>query len=129
MARVTGIGGVFLRATDPKALKRWYEDHLGINLDEQFDGGVFHWKDDDAPSRPGQTIWSLFDQETDYFGLRSQQAMINYRVDDLEALLAKLREGGVKVVDETYADEFGKFGWAVDPEGNRFELWEPPLVK
>lgn len=116
--RVQGIGGVFFRARDPEALKRWYGEHLGIDL-EDF-GTVF------TADAGDQTVWAPFAADTEYFGSRDQQAMVNYRVRDLDAMLAQLREAGA-VVDERVAEhEYGRFGWATDPEGNRFELWQPP---
>lgn len=111
-----GIGGVFFRARDPDALRRWYAEHLGLEL-EDFGGAVFEG---------GQTVWSIFAAETDYFGPSGQQAMFNYRVGDLDAMLEQLRAAGVKVEDTVEESEQGRFGWATDPEGNRFELWQPP---
>jgi predicted enzyme related to lactoylglutathione lyase len=108
-----GIGGIFFRARDPKALKRWYHEHVGLPLEE--------------PVRAeGIIVWGPFSEDTDYFGERSQQSMINYRVDDLDAVLERLRAAGARVDDEqTTMEGLGRFGWAWDPEGNRFELWEP----
>jgi predicted enzyme related to lactoylglutathione lyase len=117
--RVTGIGGVFFRAKDPDALRRWYAQKLGIAL-EDYGGATFRWEGD------GTTIWSPFPADTDYFGRREQQGMINYRVSDLDAMLEQLRAAGVEVDARVEEHEYGRFGWAVDPEGNRFELWEPP---
>ena len=118
MDRVTGIGGVFFRSADPAALRRWYSEHLGIT-DEEF-GSVFRWEGD------GATVWSPFGADTDYFGPSGQAWMVNYRVNDLDAMLAQLRAAGVEVVDAVEEmDGIGRFGWAVDPEGHRFELWEP----
>ena len=116
--RVTGIGGVFLRARDPESLAAWYAEHLGVRL-EPWGGAVLQAQD-------GETlVWSLFDAASDYFGRPDQQAMVNYRVADLNAMLAQLRGAGVEV-ESPREDENGRFGWGVDPEGNRFELWEPP---
>jgi predicted enzyme related to lactoylglutathione lyase len=115
--RVVGIGGVFFRARDPEALRSWYAEHLGIKL-EEFGGAVF--------PQDGVLVWSLFPAETDYFGRPEQQQMVNYRVRDVDAMLAQLREAGVQVADEIEDGENGRFGWATDPEGNRFELWQPP---
>ncbi|MFL5917129.1 MAG: VOC family protein [Gaiellaceae bacterium] len=114
---VEGIGGVFFRARDPDALRAWYAKHLGIAM-EDF-GTVFTAKDGE------QTVWAPFAADTDYFGSREQQLMVNYRVSDLDALLEQLRGAGVTVDENVHELEFGRFGWAVDPEGNRFELWEP----
>ncbi|GGM80075.1 glyoxalase [Longimycelium tulufanense] len=124
MARITGIGGVFLRAVDVDALTVWYREALGIPLAD-YGSVTFHWSNGVSPQRPGTTTWALFPAETDYFGRREQQAMMNFRVDDLYGLLALLRARGVEVLDEVEESEFGRFGWCVDPEGNRIELWEP----
>jgi predicted enzyme related to lactoylglutathione lyase len=116
--RVTGVGGVFFRARDPEALGRWYAEHLGVELAD-FGGSIFR-------SDGGETLtWAPFHADTDYFGPSGRQWMINYRVRDLDAMLAQLRAAGVEVLDEVEEHEYGRFGWAVDPEGNRFELWEP----
>jgi predicted enzyme related to lactoylglutathione lyase len=119
LERVTGIGGVFFRAKDPEGLGRWYAENLGIAL-EDFGGATFRWQGD------GTTVWSPFPADTEYFGSRDQQGMINYRVSDLEAMRAQLRAAGAEVDEHVEEHEYGRFGWAVDPEGNRFELWEPP---
>lgn len=125
MARVTGIGGVFFKAEDPEGMKAWYREHLGIQPDEQ--GFVsFFWRPMDDPDRAARTVWGPFDADTAYFDPSRKSWMLNYRVDDLEALLAELREVGVEVVGEVEEYEYGKFGWIVDPEGNKVELWEPP---
>ena len=125
MARVTGIGGVFFRSKDPDALKKWYHEHLGIEPGP--DGTVqMWWRDVESPERRGHTVWAPFPEDTPHFGRRSSQYMLNYRVDDLDAVLAELEAAGVEVDARREDSEFGRFGWAVDPEGNRFELWEPP---
>ena len=127
MARVTGIGGVFLRSADPKRLSGWYAEHLGFELTEC--GGVnFDWTDE-VPAGTGLTAWSAFAEDTPYFGERSgpqQQAMLNYRVDDLDALLVKLEAEDVWIDPKREAHEYGKFAWVQDCDGNRVELWEPP---
>lgn len=117
MERVLGIGGVFLRARDPEGLRAWYRDRLGIEI-EDWGGSAFQAAAGDA------TVWSVFPGETAYWPLE-QQTMVNYRVRDLDAMLAQLRAAGVEVDDRVEEQEFGRFGWAVDPEGNRLELWEP----
>ena len=122
MERVTGIGGVFLRSTDPPATQRWYEQTLGLPTDSQ-GYTVLRWVESDG--RPASTTWAPFPADTGYFGDPSQQAMINYRVRDLDAMLAQLRAAGVPVDDHIEEMEFGRFGWATDPEGRRIELWEP----
>jgi len=118
MERVTGIGGVFFRASDPQALAAWYERHLGVPLDPGQTYGVF--------SEPtAGAVWSAFPDDTDYWPA-AKQSMVNFTVRDLDAMLAQLRDAGVEVDERVEAlDGVGRFGWAVDPEGNRFELWEP----
>jgi len=120
MARVTGIGGVFLRARDPAALGRWYHDMLGLPVHGEF--AMLSARDD---SPDAVTVWAAFKQDSSYLGERSQQVMINYRVDDLDGLLRKLRDAGVTIDPKQTGDENGRFAWIVDPEGNRVELWEP----
>jgi predicted enzyme related to lactoylglutathione lyase len=118
MERVTGIGGVFLRAREPAALAAWYAEHLGVEV-EDWNGAVLR-------TTGGETlVWALFPAETEYFGPRDRQAMVNYRVRDLDAMLAQLRAAAVEV-EGPREDENGRFGWGTDPEGNRFELWQPP---
>ena len=123
MARVTGVGGVFLRSADPKALGAWYRDHLGLDVSD-WGGAIFPWGGDGSP--PGMTIWSAFAQDTDYMAPGTASFMINFRVADLDALLDALRAEGCNVVDKTERSEQGAFGWVIDPEGNKVELWEPP---
>ncbi|MFG2949453.1 VOC family protein [Streptomyces adustus] len=116
MERVLGIGGYFMRATDPVALSAWYRECLGLDVD---DNGVWH-------QGSGPTVFATFAADTDYFGSRAQQAMLNFRVGDLEAMLAQLRAQGADVAKETQDMEgVGRFGWVTDPEGNRIELWQP----
>ncbi|MGA7226737.1 MAG: VOC family protein [Acidimicrobiia bacterium] len=120
MARVTGIGGVFFKARDPKTLQQWYVENLGMEPDQ--DGYmVIWWGGDDR----GSTVWAPFKDDTDYMGSEENRWMINYRVDDLDGLLGQLRAKGVRVEEQTMEDENGKFGWCWDPEGNKVELWEP----
>lgn len=120
MERVRGVGGVFFKARDPAALAEWYRDHLGVPVAAGQTYGSFE------STEPGeQTVWSAFPTSTEYFGPGSRGLMVNYRVDDLDAMLAQLRNAGVEVVERIEEYDFGRFGWAVDPEGNRFELWEP----
>lgn len=128
MKRVTGIGGIFFRSKDPAASKTWYRDRLGIPVGE--DGhAMFLWRENDEPGRTGATIWAPFEADTDYFGESGQQLMVNYRVDDLDALLGQLQREGVEIVSHREEHDFGKFAWIVDPDGNRVELWEPPREK
>jgi predicted enzyme related to lactoylglutathione lyase len=116
MERVLGIGGLFVRAADPAALGAWYRDCLGLDADEQ---GV--WLPDAGP-----TVFAAFEADTDYFGARTQQVMLNFRVRDLDAMIAQLRDQGADVAAETQEMEgIGRFGWVTDPEGHRIELWQP----
>jgi predicted enzyme related to lactoylglutathione lyase len=123
--RVTGIGGVFFKAKDPKALGDWYRKHLGMNV-EDWGGVSFKWVTPDNPSGVGSTIWSPFKSDTTYFSPSHASFMVNFRVPDLHALLAVLRAEGCHVDSKVEESEFGKFGWVMDPEGNRVELWQPP---
>jgi predicted enzyme related to lactoylglutathione lyase len=124
MEKVRGIGGVFFKSRDPDALRRWYQEHLGIAV-ESWGGARFLWREHD-PAGDACTVWSPFHAETDYFAPSTASFMINFRVDDLDAMLAQLRAAGVRVADKIEDGEFGRFGWAFDPEGNKLELWQPP---
>jgi predicted enzyme related to lactoylglutathione lyase len=123
MKRITGIGGVFIKAKDPDALRAWYRTHLGIDV-QAWGGAAFAWADDAGQPVKGTTIWSVGDGE--YFAPSTAAFMINYRVTDLAALLQALREEGCNVLDKTDESDYGKFGWVIDPEGNKVELWQPP---
>ena len=118
MERVTGIGGVFQRDAQNADLRDWYAEHLGIEL-SQWGTSTFDW----TPG--GSTTFAVFDHDTEYFGRPEQGSMVNFRVGDLDAMLAQLRAAGVEVIDALEESEHGRFGWAVDPAGTRFELWEP----
>ncbi|RDI97644.1 VOC family protein [Dyella solisilvae] len=122
MAKVIGLGGIFFKARDPEALGKWYAEHLGLSVDDW--GGV-RWSEE--PARPGYTLWAPFAADTSYFSPSTQPYMVNFRVDDLHALLARLRAAGVTVDDRVDESEYGRFGWIMDPEGTRIELWQPPL--
>ncbi|MGF1550542.1 MAG: VOC family protein [Sphingomonadaceae bacterium] len=122
--RVTGIGGVFQRAEDPRALIAWYEEHLGIAPD-QGTFASFFWRQPDEPDAWARTIWSLFPADSDYLPA-GPQAMVNYRVDDLDALLARLEAKGIEQVKPREDHVYGRFAWVEDGEGNRLELWEAP---
>jgi predicted enzyme related to lactoylglutathione lyase len=126
MARATGIGGVFLKARDPRALAAWYARHLGITLSDHR-GANFLWTDE-VPAGTGMTVWSLFPDDTRYFGSGHQTAMINFRVDDLDGLLRQLDADGVWIDAKREDYEYGRFAWIMDPEGNRVELWQPLAV-
>ncbi len=122
MKRVTGVGGIFFKAKDPKALYEWYRKHLGI--ESAPDAGAM-WNSAETPELPIINILAIFPQDTKYLGSDSAKFMINFRVDDLDGLLQALREEGVQVDDKVDHHEYGNFGWITDPEGNRVELWEP----
>jgi predicted enzyme related to lactoylglutathione lyase len=122
MARVTGVGGVFLRSKDPKVLQAWYAEHLGIVVTDY--GVMFQWSDE-VPAGTGMTIWSAFSQDTKYFGHGEQAVMINYRVDDLDGLLASLEAAGVWIDPKREDHVYGRFAWIKDCDGNRLELWQP----
>jgi len=118
---VTGIGGIFFKANDPKTLVAWYRDVLGISL-EPWGGAALKY---DAPDHPPALIWSAFPATTTYFAPSKQPFMINYAVDDLDAFLARIATKGVTPLKRT-EDATGRFAWILDPEGNKLELWEPP---
>lgn len=122
MKRVTGIGGIFFKAKDPKALGAWYRDHLGLDVTD-WGGAIFSWGG--TGSEKGVTIWSAFKSDTTYLDPGTGSFMINFRVADLHALVAALKSEGCNVLDRTDESEQGKFGWVIDPEGNKVELWEP----
>jgi predicted enzyme related to lactoylglutathione lyase len=125
MKRVTGIGGIFFKAQDPKKLKEWYDKHLGITPAGDW-GSVFVWRAAEQPNEKGQTVWSVFSNDTKYLDPGKASFMVNYRVENLHWLLEQLRKEGVQVADKIDESEFGKFAWIIDPEGNKIELWEPP---
>lgn len=124
MERVRGIGGIFFKARDPKALSAWYRDNLGIPT-EDWGGARLIWKQDDERG-DAFTVWSPFSADTTYFAPSEASFMVNFRVEDLDAMLAQLRARGAKVDEKVEESEFGKFGWVFDPEGNKIELWQPP---
>ena len=124
MTRVTGIGGIFFKARDPKALQEWYRTHLGLPL-EEWGGAVFHWQTPERPEPDGMTVWNVFPAETKYFDPSPAPFMVNFRVDDLDAMLAALRAAGCTVLDRYDETEQGKFGYVQDPEGAVVELWQP----
>lgn len=123
MKRVTGIGGIFFKTDDPESTKEWYKKHLEINSGPY--GGTFEWRHASDKDKKGFTAWSPFSEDSDYFDPSEKEFMINYRVENLEKLLEVLKEEGVKVVGEMEEFEYGKFGWIIDPNGVKIELWEP----
>lgn len=121
MARVLGIGGIFFKSPHPDRLRAWYREHLGLPLDD-WGGAVFRAADDPE----GATAWSVFEEDSDYFASGTARFMVNFRVDDLDAILASLRSAGCAVDDRIEESEFGRFGWVIDPDGHRIELWQAP---
>ena len=119
--RVTGIGGIFFKTRDPIAVKNWYNKHLGFKTDQW--GSTFWWKDKNG--NDCSTQWSPFKEDTDHFAPSEKEFMMNFRVENLEELLQELKEEGVEVIGKMESHEEGKFGWVMDPEGNKVELWEP----
>jgi len=119
--RITGIGGVFFKAKDPKALAAWYRDVLGLPI-QSWGGATLDY---DAPGHPPMVVWNAFPADTDYFGPSESDHMINYAVDDLDAFLARIEAKGVPVLKRDDSDPSGKFAWILDPEGNKLELWQP----
>ena len=125
MTRVTGLGGVFFKADNPEKLYTWYEKHLGLQRQGQ-EAVVFNWRQADDPAKSGMTVWSIFPKDTKYFDPSHSSLMMNFIVEDLDGLLAALREEGVEVDPRREDYDYGRFAWIMDPEGNRIELWEPP---
>ena len=126
MAKVTGIGGVFLKSRgEGKTLAAWYEKHLGMKL-EDFGGVILQWQDDKAEDK-GMTVWHTADSDSEWFSPSESTFMINYRVDDMAALLAQLGAAGIEIIQGPEYHENGVFAWIMDPENNKIELWEPKI--
>ncbi|HUI31463.1 MAG TPA: VOC family protein [Candidatus Acidoferrales bacterium] len=123
MKRVTGIGGIFFKCENPESILRWYNEHLGIS--PVGESAVFEWMQKEKAGEYGHTVWGPFERVTKYFHPSTKDFMINYRVENLEALIERLREEGVEIVGDIEKYDYGKFGWIMDPEGNKIELWEP----
>jgi predicted enzyme related to lactoylglutathione lyase len=123
MKRVTGIGGIFFKASEPEKLCGWYRKHLGIETKER--SAIFKSRKFDDPQSETYTVWSPFPSDTDYFAPSDKPFMINFQVENLEELLAALKSEGVDVDPRVETYDYGKFAWIMDPEGNRIELWEP----
>ena len=123
MKRVTGIGGIFFKSPNPERLGAWYRSHLGMDVGE-WGGAIFPWGG--PGGEPGMTLWRPFPHDTAKMAPSRSPFMLNFRVDNLDALLAALRAEGCEVLEETGSSAFGKFGWVIDPDGNKVELWEPP---
>ena len=124
---VTGIGGIFLKAKDPQSLYAWYEEHLGMRQDAGAQAVPFAWKDAQT-GEDAHTYLSLFKEDTKYFEPSTASVMINYRVSDMDALISELTSHGIKILGRQ-DEEYGRFAWIMDPEGNKVELWEPPKSK
>jgi predicted enzyme related to lactoylglutathione lyase len=123
MKKVTGIGGIFFKCKDPKKMREWYQTHLGLNTNQY--GAVFEWRQGADTTKKGFTTWSPFAETTKYFEPSQRDFMINYRVENLEALVEQLQKEGVTIVDKIESYDYGKFVHIVDVEGNKIELWEP----
>ena len=126
MKRVTGIGGIFFKATNPDKLRNWYRLHLGIECEKE-NGAIFKWRKADDLNAERYTVWSPFPADTDYFAPSTKPFMINLQVENLDEVLTQLKAEGVDVDPRVESYDYGKFGWIMDPEGNRVELWEPKL--
>jgi len=127
MKKVTGIGGVFFKCKNPKKVNQWYKKHLGLNTDDY--GTSFEWRLANDGTKKGFTQWSPFDESTDYFQPSQKEFMINYRVENLEAPVEKLRNNGVTITDSIESFDYGKFVHILDVEGNKIELWEPSDIE
>jgi len=125
MKRVTGIGGIFFKAKDAPALWAWYKQHLGVDV-QSWGGASFDWTDSEGKPTGGTTAWLIAPQESKQFAPSEAPFMVNYRVEDLHALIAALKEEGCNFLDDINDSEYGKFAHVMDPEGNKVELWEPP---
>ncbi len=123
MKKVTGIGGIFFKCKDPDKVKAWYKEHLGLNTDQY--GATFEWRHADNANQKGYSQWSPFTETTKYFEPSTREFMINYRVENLEAIVEELKKGGVTILDKIEVYEYGKFVHIMDLEGNKIELWEP----
>jgi predicted enzyme related to lactoylglutathione lyase len=129
MKRVTGLGGVFFKSPDPEALYSWYERHLGLKRESDGSAVVFPWKPIEEDQPTGMTVWSIFEQSSNYFEPTTAEFMVNYRVEDIDGLLNLLRAEGVEIDAKREDTPYGRFAWIRDPEGRRIELWEPPAAE
>ena len=129
MAKVIGVGGVFFKSKNGKKLGAWYRKHLGVDV-EDWGGAAFQWEEKPTSRHQRFTVWSPFAADTDHFKPSREPYMINFIVDDLEAVVKRLKKGKVKIDPKgVEASEYGRFAWVMDPEGRKLELWEPPLKK
>lgn len=120
---ITGLGGVFIKSNDPEKTYNWYSENFGLKTNQY--GKTFTWREYEKPDEMGSTQFSIFKNESGYFGNPEQKVMLNFRVKNLELLMQQLEQKGIKAVKPLEAHEYGKFCWVEDPEGNRIELWEP----
>ena len=125
MKKVIGIGGIFFKSKNPTELAAWYKKHLDLPIDDNYGGYTFNWKNNEKRPSKGYTIWSPFTKDTDYIKPSAKDFMFNFIVDDLKALIKELRSKEIEILGEIEDTEFGLFGWIMDPEGNKVELWEP----
>lgn len=123
--RVLGIGGIFFKSRDKQVLENWYRDHLGIDSSPERGGAHLQWRSHEDPAKEYLTVWSVFPETTNYFDPSQQTFMINYIVDDLDALLTKLQAEGVKIDPKREDHDYGRFAWIFDADGNKIELWQP----
>ncbi len=123
MKKVTGIGGIFFKSKDPKAINEWYKTNLGFETSPY--GTNFEWRESEDSTKKGTTVWNPFKDDTKYFDPSTKDFMINYRVENLEALVEELKKADVTIVDKIETYDYGKFVHIMDPEGNKIELWEP----
>jgi catechol 2,3-dioxygenase-like lactoylglutathione lyase family enzyme len=121
--KVTGIGGIFFKCKDPNKMNEWYKVHLGFDTKPW--GANFEWREDADPTRKGSTAWSTFPETTKYFEPSARDFMVNYRVDDIEAMVGQLKNAGFTIVDQIEDSDYGKFVHILDAEGNKIQLWEP----
>jgi catechol 2,3-dioxygenase-like lactoylglutathione lyase family enzyme len=125
--RILGIGGVFFKSANRDQMREWYSKHLG--LADKGEGAMLPWREHDDPQKEHVTVWSVFPATTDYFNPGQAPFMINYIVDDLDALLDRLKQEGVKIDPKRMDESYGRFGWIYDLDGNKIELWQPPSAK
>lgn len=121
--RILGIGGIFFKSADRTQMREWYSKHLGLT--DKGGGAMLKWREHDDPQKEHVTVWSLFPATTDYFGPSNSQFMINYIVDDMDALLDRLKQEGVKIDPKRMDESYGRFAWIYDADGNKIELWQP----
>lgn len=125
MAKVTGLGGLFFKAEDVEATREWYAQHLGLEFSE-WGGWGWEWRERDNPDQIGRTEWAPFKADTEYMNPSDQPFMMNFRVDDLDAMIRQLAAAGIELIGEPEDTEYGKFAWVMDPNGIKLELWQAP---